>query len=408
MANSSGSGSRRILVIVLILVIVIVGGVIAFVLVSGSGGDDATPSSTQVARQPGDDDDTAPPANDEEALPTITPIPSIEVVVAVQEIPRGTVITSESVAILPRPEAYTEFSAFLNVEEVVGTIARTDILREQTVLSNMVVEDLTALADVGSDAAAILPSNRVAVSIPMDRITSVAYAIEPGDRVDIIVSMLFIDVDRQFQTIEPNSYNIIAEGDPDSDQPITVYEPAISGIFDTRLIPGTTLGQLTVLVSPSETPRPRLATQRTVQDALVIWTGNFPFEGGIFRKAATPTPVPTPVPEGSSSRGTAGGGEPTAVPPTPVPPRPDIVTLAVTPQDAVVLTWLLEAGVPMTFALRSASSPASTQTETVSLDYIMTRFSIAVPDKFEYSIEPAIRSIRQIEVGNRIQLTSQN
>jgi hypothetical protein len=81
------------------------------------------------------------------------------------------------------------------------------------------------------------------------------------------------------------------------------------------------------------------------------------------------------------------------------------VTLAVAPQDAVVLSWLVEARIPITFALRSASAGTQlVQTDTVSLDYIMQRFAITVPEKFEYNIEPAIRSIRQLSVGETISL----
>jgi len=40
-----------------------------------------------------------------------------------------------------------------------------------------------------------------AVSIPIDRITDIAYAVQDGDRVDIIMSMLFVDVDEIFQSL---------------------------------------------------------------------------------------------------------------------------------------------------------------------------------------------------------------
>jgi hypothetical protein len=56
--------------------------------------------------------------------------------------------------------------------------------------------------------------------------------------------------------------------------------------------------------------------------------------------------------------------------------------------------------------LRSAQAGALVQTDTVSLDYIMQRFRITVPDRFEYNIEPAIRSIRQLSLGDEISLDS--
>jgi hypothetical protein len=117
----------------------------------------------------------------------------------------------------------------------------------------------------------------------------------------------------------------------------------------------------------------------------------------LFRPAATPTPIElSPTPEG-----TPPDAPP---PPTPVPPRPDIVTLAVSQQDAVVITYMVEARIPLTFALRSAGDHSGIETQTVSLEVIMNRFQIEVPQKFEYNIEPAIRSIRQLSAGGTISL----
>ncbi|MGB1286181.1 MAG: hypothetical protein ACPG7F_06595, partial [Aggregatilineales bacterium] len=176
----------------------------------------------------------------------------------------------------------------------------------------------------------------------------------------------------------------------------------VRGVLDSRILPGVdTGGALPVVVSPSEEPRPRLATQRTVSDAIILWTGNFPQDGRIFKPAATPTPnLPTATPQTTNNNSNQPPPEPT------VPPRPDIVTIAVPPQDAVVLTWMLEAGMPLTFALRSARATATSlgSTDTVSLDFILNRYRIDIPEKFDYNIEPAIRSIRQIELGNRISL----
>jgi hypothetical protein len=74
------------------------------------------------------------------------------------------------------------------------------------------------------------------------------------------------------------------------------------------------------------------------------------------------------------------------------------------PQDAVILTYLVEAKIPLTFALRSAGDHSGIATTTVSLEAIMNSFDIQVPEKFEYNIEPAIRSIRQLSVGGTISL----
>jgi hypothetical protein len=156
-----------------------------------------------------------------------------------------------------------------------------------------------------------------------------------------------------------------------------------------------------ILVIPSEEQRPRLVTQRTVKDARVIWVGEFPLDGRMFRAAPTPTPIVTVDP--NATEAAAADAPPTDTPP---PPRPEIITLGVTPQDAVVLTYMAEAGLPMTFALRSARAVGLPETSSVTLDYIMTTYAIQLPDRFNFAIEPAIRSIRQLSLGNRISLQS--
>lgn len=381
---------RLRLVIVIAIVVVIIGIVAAVVLPtlqgggSGSGGN--TPRSTAVAQGA-----TNTPA------PTITPMPMVELVIAVQQIPRGFTIPPNAVTTRRWPEESAPAAAMYDLESVIGKKARTDIFREQPILTNMLVDDLANLANIGSDAAAVLPNNRVAVSVPMDRITSVAYAIQPGDRVDVMVTLLFVDVDPVFQSIEPNIVSVVNTESEDL---------SIGAQIPGRIEGGFPIGNgefRTVVISPSEDQRPRMVTQRTVQEALVIWVGNFPIDGRLFFAVPTPTPVPTVDPSGDTSttnrRATAA--------PTAVPPRPDIITLAVSPQDAVVLTWMMEARLPITFALRSATSTSQVPTDPVDLQYITETFRIDIPGRFDYSIQPAPDSIRQLFVGNRISLKSQ-
>lgn len=330
-----------------------------------------------------------------EAGPTATDIPLIDVVVAVQSLPRGARITEDAVRIERWPEQFAPFSGvgvIGKTEEVVGQIARTDIVRGQPVLSNMIVPDLTSLASVGSDAAAILPSGLVAVAVPVDRLTSVAYAIQDGDRVDIIVSMLFVDVDQQFQTISPNGITLFTQQEGGG----ILLSDRIDGRPDT-----VSLGN--AIISPSEQQRPRLITQRTIQNALVVHVGDFPYDGRFIGVPPTPTPEPTIAAEGAPP---PDPNQQAVAPTATTPVRPDIVTLGVRPQEAVVLTWAIEARLPITFALRAATDISTVQTTAVTMDYVMTTYNIQVPGKQPYALEPAIRSIRQLLAGNQISLVT--
>ncbi len=313
----------------------------------------------------------------QQAGPTPTPMQFIEIVIAVQDLPRGFRIPAEgAVALRPWPEVSTPVNAIFNLEDVIGKIPRTRISREQPILTTMVTDDFQSLDEVGSDAAAILPRGLIAISLPIDRRTSVAYAIQPGDRVDVLFSMLFVDVDDAFQTIAPNN--------------ITLFQITEEGITFTDTIQGrpdnTPLGP--AIIGPSERQRPRLVTQRTIQNALVLHVGEFPLDGRLFlSEEATPTAVPQQQ---------EGGGQQGTPVPTSTPPFPDIVTLGVTPQDAVVLAWTMEARLPVTLALRSASDTAVVSTQSVNMDYIIENFRLDPPAKRSYTIEPAIRSIRQL------------
>lgn len=377
-------GGRARLLLVLIIVILLV--VVAVVVLLPQLTPRPAPSPTQAANA------GTPVAlqSDPEATvePTATEVQTVPIVVAVQDIPRGFLIPPNAVELAAWPVDVVPPNALTNVEDAIGTIARTDIVRFQPILSNLLVENLTEIARTGSDAAAILPSNLVAVSIPMDRLTSVAYAIQDGDRVDVIMSMLFVDVDEIFQSIVPNTvtlFTISEEGE------INFLE-GIAGRAET-----STLGP--VIVGPSEVQRPRLVTQRTVQDAFVVHVGNFPPGGNFIGVPPTPTPIPRQTDDDDEETGAN-----TPPPPTPTPPRPDIITLGVPPQDAVVLVWAVESRIPITLALRSATGTSTVPTTPVTLDYIMNEFNITVPVKRPFALEPAIRSIRQLVAGEEIRL----
>ncbi len=369
-------GRLRIFLIAAIL-IVIIGLVIVVVLPQLNQPAPATQAGATTEPQVAQAPQSTP-------LPTATPIIFVDLVIAVQELPRGIVIPPNAVAIRPWPQDAAPINAITNMEDVVGKRARTDIFREQPILSNMVVDDLTGAAHVGSDAAAVLPNGLRAVSIPVDRLTSIAYAPQDGDRVDLIISMLFVDVDEAFQSLVPNNITLF-KITPDGIQLLTPIQGRVDSV---------SLGP--VIVGPSERQRPRLVTQMTIQDALIVHVGNFPNDGRFIGVPPTPTPVPV---EGQDAQ----NGTPP--PPTPTPPRPDIITLGVTPQEAVVLTWYIEAKVPVTLALRSASDTARTSTTEVTLDYLMSQYGINLPGKRPFSIEPAIRSIRQLVASTEIQLS---
>ncbi len=382
--------NRRLLF--LLALVIVIGGVVAAVLFSQN-----RPPATPNAGTPGTSGPVAQVGGTTVAVaPTYTPLPTVDIVVAIQQINRGQEIRPDMVDYRSWPEIYAPVSAIVDLETVIGKIARTDIYREFPITSALITENLSGLGAVGGDAAAVLPLGTRMIAVPIDRLTSGAYAIQPGDRVDVIISLLYVDIDEEFQSILPNNIRLIS---PNADGGFSILTE-IDGRPD--IIPLAPIGNFASLLTPKEDPRPRLTTQMTIQNALVVYLGDFPTDGRIFRiGGVTPVPVPAEsAPTEAPSNNRASG---TAVP-TAVPQRPDILSLAVTPQEAVTLAYLIEAKVPITFALRPANETGSESTRQVTLEFIMSEYGIELPVRRPYAIEPAIRSIRQLIAGETIQL----
>lgn len=380
-------------VLILIGAIILLAVVVVAVLMfrdSGGDGDDTSATETAVAGG-GEiivgDDGTPIPSSGGQSVENM-----VDIVIAVQDLPRGLKIPEDGVGLQPWPvnALPSENIYFTDTAEVVGQIARTDLVRGAPILQRQVVEDLRDIAQEGSDVAAILPPGLVAVSLPLDLsgVGQVAYGIQDGDYVDVILSFLFIDVDETFNTRLPNTYSIITR--------LETGELSIGAPRQGRQEPST-LSPEGVLVGPSEsTQRPRLVTQRTVEGAFVVHVGYFP-PGGNFI-GSTPTPLnlapPPPAPGEATPEAQVTAALPTATDFSPV-----IITLGVLPQDALVLTWAIDSQIPITLALRAAGDVGSTPTQSVTLQYMIQNFNIDQPDTLPFAIEPAITSVRRFDIA---------
>ncbi len=389
----------RILILLALVILAVVVVVVVITMQGGSSSNGANGADGEGGGEP----------SQAELIPTATPIPMTYVVLSAQNLPRGFRITRDAVDIklwpiqsgvqenaFVLPTQYTEdgfvseeekdqfLNPVINENSPVGQVTRTRIVRWQPILTSMVVKDLfEAGEDVGSQTSAILPSGYVAVSLPFDMLGGVAYAMADGDRVDVIVSFLYVDVDETFQSIEPNRQSLVsisAEGGFD-------VQSGVSGKFEASSILG-----VPVIIQPVEDQRPRLVTQRTIQNALVIHVGAYP-DGGEFL-GILPTPTPDPAMAEAAPQ-TSEEGVPV---PTPVPPRPYVVTLGVRPQEALVLVWAIEEQIPMTMALRSAAdhNAADAPTQAVSLEYMVQNYDITRPARLDYALEPRITEVRSI------------
>jgi len=403
------------LLLVFAFIIIIVALLVVFVVLPGSEDDDSTGQTTVGStNQPGRTPEEG------ETVTITTPVPTVEfvqILIATQNLTRGATIPPDAVTLAPWP-AESVLQGMLgpaDLENVIGARARTNIFANQPVLDAYIIydEDLSELAQTGSDLSLLIPANRRAIAVPTDRLTSVAYGLQAGDRVDIIVSLLFVELDQEFQSALPNDISLLTFGRDEQGGIALIVSAEIEGRVETIPIPvpeGLTGTSQTypwpAIIGPIEDPRPRLLTQMTIQDALVLAVDDLPLDGVLF---GTPTPAvlfdesapPTPTPSIGQQAQTAAD-EVEAVFDAFVPPN--IAVLAVSPQDAVVLTYFIEARLPITFVMRPANEVSPASTSQVTLDTMMSRYSITLPQPLDYSIQPAIRSIRQLVLGDDVNL----
>jgi pilus assembly protein CpaB len=349
------------LILLAVVLIVILGMVYAYTqiiapMLNGGNGNGTTDPNQVVA----------PPVVEE----------TVNIVIAAQAIPRGTKLTEALLTTIayPKKEA-PEGLFFTDMEQVLGKAALYNIEARVPITSSMIKD----VGDQEWSASFDIPNSMTAVSIPMNRMNAVSYAIKPGDHIMIIGCMMLIDLDPDFQTALPN----------DVERKIVLAQEATGSTFS--IVKGPkgrpeTENYLDPTVSPvyilphEDAQRPRLVCQNIIQDAVVLGLGDF----GTTTAAAQPTEDPNAAP--------APANEQSGPPPAPV--MPDMITIIVSPQDAVLINYAMLANIKLNFALRSPIDAQTITTEAVTLQYLMDQKAIPLPVKLPYGIQPSIKELK--------------
>jgi pilus assembly protein CpaB len=364
---------RGRLVIYLVIILVIVVVLIGVFMLSKGGGIGGKPKVT----------DTPLP-------PTPTEVSTIDVWMMAQPVARGDLVTAGAIMTATIPlDYYNDQIYIVDKAEVENKLARVDLYPQMFLTRSMLADSLVE-EQTGSDAAMLVDPGMVAISIPITRLSSVSYAPQRGDHVNVIVTLLLIDLDQGFQSALPNySIGVYAPGPLDTERRLNAE--ASDGLAPMgRAETDPTLEQ-TFYVIPSESQRPKLVSQTLLQNIKVLQVGEFKEEKAELPKmktaeptwnptlplpTATNTPTPTPTP----------AIQPTT---TPVPP-PDIITLIVKPEEAVALNYLLYSGAEITLALRPPRDDSRVSHEAVTLEYLMRVYNIPNPPDMAVGIEPRI------------------
>lgn len=332
---------------------------------------------------------------------TTAPAQVVNAVVVSQRIPRGALVEPAMLSQVPWQEDLFMEGMFRTVEEVQGRQARFDLEPGLPLTNAMLVDKAEQLSNTGSVAALSIPRGMVAVSIPVSRLSSVSYAPQSGDHVNVIVTLLFVDVDPDFQTRLPNNTAMVVA--PGPIQPENGPSAVVAYYSKTGEGGSTVQGKgyldevlsQTFYIAPSENQRPRMVSQTLLQDVVVLHMGDFPVE----KSVTAPQPSPTPTPENLDAVRSESAVAVTE------PPKPDVISLVVTPQDAVTLNYLIYSGAQMTLALRGSGDDTRIQTEAVTLQFLLDQYNVPLPIKLPYSMEPRVDELVAPSLPNDVQAT---
>jgi Flp pilus assembly protein CpaB len=315
----------------------------------------------------------------------------VEVYIVAQPISMGGKITEGLLSTIKiAPENVVE-PMFTKGEEanLLGKVAKFPLDQGVVITSAMVGESAADVEISGPSWATIIPPGMSAMSIPADRFTLAGYAINNGAHVNLTACFLFVDVDPTFQTALPNQTatlvgtgfgTVTSEGTTSEGLPVLSLAVAAQGTPQGKLELDPSLQQPYYLI-PSESQRPRMVCQMLLQNILVMKAGEFSREAN----AGIDTP--------SAPQTDAEGN------PIPTAP-PDLVTLIVTPQDSIALSYLLHTDAEISLSLRNPLDDMRQATEASTLQFLLSQYNIPVPAKLPYSLEPYTISFCNLSIGS--------
>jgi len=117
-------------------------------------------------------------------------VPEVEmgqVVVALTSIPANTQITEDLVTLVQMPSQWIHSQAATALHQVVGSVARTALLPQEQIL----IPRLGIAGEEDDALAYTLQSGERAISIAVDDVSGVSGYIAEGDRVDVIVTVIY-------------------------------------------------------------------------------------------------------------------------------------------------------------------------------------------------------------------------
>lgn len=310
--------------------------------------------------------------------PAATPTPVfVKIFIAGQSIPYGAKITEDVLTTVELPPDKVLAAYFTEDEKdnLVGKIARYPI--EQGAFLTEALLTTEAPAPTGPAYTASIPPGMNAISIPITRLAAVSYGVTDNAHVNVIGCALFKDVDAEFQSELPDKLGTVMGSGRVTQQgemlpTLSLSGPEVKG----RIEPEPAFGNREFwYLLPSEPQRPRATCQMFLQNIVVLKIGTFSLTPQASAQVLPQQPQPTPAPQQQQTQ--------EAQP-------PDVITLIVTPQDAVSLTWMLYNDFKFTLALRNSVDESRVAVEAATLQYILSQYNFPIPAKLPFAVEPRV------------------
>jgi Flp pilus assembly protein CpaB len=378
----------RPMTFVLLILILLVGAValIFFFLSPGNGALGSllpgAPTPIPIVTDVGENGDEVTQV---QPLPTPTPaVRLVPVVVARASLSAGQRLTADLLTTELRPDDNLALQVipaitYQNPDELVGRILKTDVAAGKEILSSFLALQPTDLVTMGSDLALYVDRGRVAVAFPIDRYSGVAYALRPGDQVDVLMSLNLVELDEEFQTALPNNLARVDRVALEDGQSF-LFAPEAEGRLQLLNVINL-VAQIGPQGGLNAVQIPRQVTQLTLQQVDVIWVGNWRNPAADMEQAFRAEPVPArpgeaqPPPEEHLLR------------PEPIP---DMVILGVSLQDALTLNWAQVAGLNIQLALRAQGDNSVFVTTSVSLPQMAEQGPLTIPAPGRWGVDPRV------------------
>jgi Flp pilus assembly protein CpaB len=302
--------------------------------------------------------------------PTVDPSTQlVEVVVSFQTVPRGWQMTAAELYTDLRVASEVGSNMITRIDDAIGLYARRDIFQGETLTVDLLASDPRSIGRDNYGPSSLIPPGWVAQAVPISRLSGVGFGLMPGDSVDIMASFMLVQLDQEFQSILNNSVSFLLEQvDEDGNRTWSIFVIDPYGRFEQ--LDNNDL----VHIIPSEPQRPILVSM-ALQNARVIQVGPWIPPGAVQPPTPTPDPLePTPTPD-------------PGIPPTPTPAPPDVLLLAMPPQQQLVLRYALDSDAPITVGLRGVNDGQLYNVDSTNLEDILRQFfGFEIPPSANYSL----------------------